>query len=181
MYCLRSCNTGNLAEHLRALDDVKDPNLCKGEPSIQNALTLGRASLSHVPAHGSKELIFVMAALTSRDPGDIQSTVAKVHADKIRVSAVGLAAEVQLCRNICKETGGRSSQHIRCISFIFEIIFHPKFAGTYRVALDQDHAKDCLWEMIPPPPLTADNSSTDLILFGFPLRSHQKFASLCAW
>jgi transcription initiation factor TFIIH subunit 2 len=99
-----------------------------------------------------------MANMMSRDPSDVMKTVRKLKAEKIRCSILHLAAEIHLCRMITKET-----------------------EGVYKVALDEKHYKDCLWDLIPPPPLTAELSNADLILMGFPLRSRHRIAQLCAW
>ena len=51
------CNimAGNLSEHLRALEEIRDPNLLKGEPSLQNSLELGRTSLQYAIEKSSNQ------------------------------------------------------------------------------------------------------------------------------
>ena len=60
----------------------------------------------HVPSHASKELVLILASLTSRDPGDVRKTIETLQRDKIRCSVIGLCAEVRLCKILCKETNG---------------------------------------------------------------------------
>lgn len=45
-------------------------------------------------------------ALLSSDPGDIHQTIDQLVEDKIRVSVVGLSAQVAVCRELCKKTNG---------------------------------------------------------------------------
>jgi len=47
-----------------------------------------------------------MASLTTCDPGDINATIKNLKDNHIRVSIIGLAAEVQICKRICEETKG---------------------------------------------------------------------------
>lgn len=61
---------------------------------------------SHVPAHGSREILIIMGSLTTCDPGDIYDTIDSLVSENIRVSVVGLAAEVQICKLMCKKTKG---------------------------------------------------------------------------
>jgi transcription initiation factor TFIIH subunit 2 len=61
---------------------------------------------SHVPAHGSREILIIMGSLTTCDPGDIYDTINGLVNENIRVSVVGLAAEIQICKHMCKKTRG---------------------------------------------------------------------------
>jgi transcription initiation factor TFIIH subunit 2 len=47
-----------------------------------------------------------MGSLTTCDPGDIYETIDSLVNENIRVSVVGLAAEVQICKLMCKKTKG---------------------------------------------------------------------------
>jgi transcription initiation factor TFIIH subunit 2 len=53
--------------------------------------------------------------------------------------------------------------------------------GSYQVALNEDHYKELLWEMIPPPAVVAANAAEELVLMGFPSRVAEENPSLCAW
>lgn len=53
---------------------VNSPSLT-GEPSLQNSLELALKSLKNLPAHASREILVIMASLTTCDPGDINETI----------------------------------------------------------------------------------------------------------
>ncbi|CAH7690767.1 Ssl1-like-domain-containing protein [Phakopsora pachyrhizi] len=150
--------SGNPIDHHRALDD-KSKLVPSGEPSLQNALEMARATLSHLPSHGSHEALMIMGSLTTCDPRDINETIKNLESDRMRVSIVGLAAEVHICKEICKRTQGK-----------------------YGVILNEDHFKELLFESIPPPPkLLSQNDrsgfthqSADLIQMGFPKQVESK-------
>ena len=48
-----------------------------------------------------------MGSLTTCDPGDINITIENLIKENIHVSIVGLAAEVQICKLMCKKTQGK--------------------------------------------------------------------------
>lgn len=108
---------------------------------------MARASLSHVPSHGSREVLVIYGSLSTSDPGNIQDTITKLVADRVRVSIVGLAAEVQICRVLTKRT-----------------------TGSYGVVLNEGHFRDLLFEIIPPPAIHSSRNASDLIQMGFPTR-----------
>lgn len=97
--------SGNPMEHVRALKNKKNQET-SGEPSLQNALEVARASLTHIPSHGSREVVIIFGALTTCDPGNIYETIENLKKENVRVSVVGLAAEVQICKVLCRETKG---------------------------------------------------------------------------
>jgi transcription initiation factor TFIIH subunit 2 len=97
---------GNPSDHTKALQSKKNVET-SGEPSLQNALQLARASMVGVPSHGSKEILLVFGALTTCDPGDIHETIDLLQRDMVRVNIVGLAAEVQICRSLSRATKGK--------------------------------------------------------------------------
>ncbi|KAG5461150.1 MAG: RNA polymerase TFIIH complex subunit Ssl1 [Olpidium bornovanus] len=112
----------------------------------------------HIPAHGSREILVILASLTTCDPGDLSGTIMQVKKDNIRASVIALAAEVQICKVLCKET-----------------------KGTYAVPLNEPHFKEILFELIPPPAVTAASDATNLVVMGFPKRITDDAATLCAW
>ncbi|KAF8590980.1 TFIIH basal transcription factor complex, subunit SSL1 [Ramaria rubella] len=125
-----------------------------GEPSLQNAIEMARASMSHLPTHSSREIMIIYGSLTTCDPGNIHDTLDACIQDKIRVSVVALAAEMKICREFCDKTG-----------------------GTFGVALNEGHFKDLLFELIPPPAQRATgraggagSAAADLMMMGFPTR-----------
>ncbi|EXX57831.1 Ssl1p [Rhizophagus irregularis DAOM 197198w] len=149
--------TGNPMDNIRVLKNKKNTDT-DGEPSLQNSLQMARSTLIHVPAHGSREMLIIMGSLTTCDPGDIYDTIDSLVSENIRVSVVGLAAEVQICKLMCKKT-----------------------KGTYGVVLNEAHFKDLLFEIIPPPPVSAAQNKAELVIMGFPSSVTDSMPSLCAW
>lgn len=123
---------GNTAEHIESLQSRKLTP--KGEPSLQNALEMARSNLAHLPSANSREILVLFGSLTTCDPGNIHDTVSALMHDNVRVSMVCLAAEVKVCKEICKRT-------------------HGKFG----VALDEGHFRDLLFEQINPPEVEASS------------------------
>ncbi|KAI9208941.1 Ssl1-like-domain-containing protein [Polychytrium aggregatum] len=147
---------GNPKHHLDALRKKENREL-RGEPSLQNALELARESLRNVPSHGTREALVIFGSLTTCDPGNIFDTLSSLKSNCIRVSVVGLAAEVDVCRKLSKDT-----------------------RGTYGVAMSDSHFKDLLFESLPPPPIADNADSSDLIQMGFPMSTDLKVGSFCS-
>ncbi|KAI5841856.1 Ssl1-like-domain-containing protein [Morchella snyderi] len=153
--------SGNPTDHIEAIQKLRldDP---KGSPSLQNALEMSRAALFNAPTHGTREVVIVFGALHSSDPGDIHQTIAHLVADKIRVSVVGLSAQVAVCRDLVAKTNAGS-------------------ISTYGVALDDKHFRELLIDTtIPPVTRSAKQSAACLLMWGFPSRVVETTASLCA-
>lgn len=166
---------GNTAEHIESLQSRKLTP--KGEPSLQNALEMARSNLAHLPSANSREVLVVFGSLTTCDPGNIHETVTALANDNVRVSMICLAAEVKVCKEICKRT-------------------HGKFG----VSLDETHFRDLLFAHINPPEVEADeqrfhrrrrgngeqddeedDEGVDLMQMGFPTRLPTNNApTLCA-
>ncbi|KAI8145246.1 Ssl1-like-domain-containing protein [Fennellomyces sp. T-0311] len=147
--------SGNPNDHVRALDTRKNIET-SGEPSLQNALQLARSSMVGVPSHGSKEILLVFGALTTCDPTDIHDTVNLLQRENVRVNIVGLAAEVQICRELCTKT-----------------------KGTYGVVLNEAHYKDLMFDAIPPPAIAPTKNASNLVMMGFPRRHTENQATFC--
>ncbi|KAI8388121.1 Ssl1-like-domain-containing protein [Radiomyces spectabilis] len=147
--------SGNPSDHIRALKAKKN-NETSGEPSLQNALQLARSSMVGVPSHGSKEILLIFGALTTCDPTDIYDTIDLLQKEMIRVNIVGLAAEVQICRVLSQKT-----------------------KGSYGVILNEAHYKDLLFECVPPPAVTPNKNSSNLVMMGFPRKQTEDHATFC--
>ncbi|KAM9694851.1 general transcription factor IIH subunit 2-like protein isoform 7-T9 [Trichechus inunguis] len=117
---------------------------CHGEPSLYNSLNMAMQTLKHMPGHTSREVLIIFSSLTTCDPSNIYDLVKTVKAAKIRVSVIGLSAEVRVCTILARETG-----------------------GTYHVILDESHYKELLTHHVSPPPASS-NSECSLIRMGFP-------------
>lgn len=153
--------SGNPTDHIKAVQKMRkmDP---QGNPSLENALEMSRAALFHAPSHGTREVLLVFGALHSSDPGDIHHTIDSLVADKIHASVIGLAAEVAICRELVKKTNNGS-------------------AASYHVVLHEQHFRE-LMMTITTPPVTRDQtqSSSSLLMMGFPSRTVEKHPTLCA-
>lgn len=149
---------GNPAEHLERLhewDDVEP----QGHPSLQNALEMCRGALFHTPSHGTREVLVIFGALLSSDPSDIHDTIGALLADRIRVSIVGLAAQVAICSEICTRTNGGDDR-------------------SYNVALHDVHFRELFLAATTPPATqvsasssAAQNNPASLLMMGFPSRA----------
>jgi transcription initiation factor TFIIH subunit 2 len=163
--------SGNPNEHVAALDDLrtggreKIPIQPKGAPSLQNALEMSRATLFHTPRHGTREVLIILGALLTNDPGDIYKTVATCAADGLTVAIIGMLARLKVCADIVARTNDGDE------------------AG-YTVAVDDVHLRELLRQATTPPAARAgDQSATagaDLLLMGFPSRMDEPEPTLCA-
>lgn len=103
---------------------------CSGEASLQNCLECALPGLVQgSPPYGCKELLILSSSLTTVDAGDIFKAVAECVKASVRVSVVGMAAEVRVCRWIANETG-----------------------GTYTVATSEAHLEQLVLSHAQPPP-----------------------------
>lgn len=117
---------------------------------------------SHTPSHGTREIFVIFGSLLSSDPGDIHQTITTLINDKIRVGIVGLAAQVAICREICGKTNGGDDT-------------------TYGVALNEQHFRDLVMNVTTPPATYSQKQSTSsLLMMGFPSRTVEAYPSLCA-
>ena len=89
---------------------------------------MAMSTLKNMPAHTSREILVLFGSLTTCDPSDINSTIKELKTNNVRVSIIGLAAEVRICRHICKET-----------------------EGEYNVLLDDHHLKELIMNLVQPP------------------------------
>lgn len=118
-------------------------------------------STSHVPKHGSREVILVVASLTTCDPGNIFTTIQALKQDKVRCSIISLTAEMHVCRALARETG-----------------------GEYNVIMNDSHFREVMFDHVVPPAIlttTAGSAESGLVVMGFPVRRQEQHATLCAW
>jgi transcription initiation factor TFIIH subunit 2 len=112
-------------------------------------------------------VLIIYGALLSSDPGDIRDTISNLLSDRIRVSIVGLAAQVAICAELCSRTNGGDP-------------------SAYSVALHEQHFRELFLAATTPPathssPDQPDNQAA-LLMMGFPSRtlaSHDHI-SFCA-
>uniref|UniRef100_H2SPU5 General transcription factor IIH subunit n=1 Tax=Takifugu rubripes TaxID=31033 RepID=H2SPU5_TAKRU len=135
--------SGNPKKHCAALKKAVD-TVCVGEPSLYNCLSLAVQTLRHMPGHTSRELLIILSSLTTCDPANIYELIETLKTLKVRVSVIGLSAEVRVCTVLTRETG-----------------------GSYHVILDESHFKELLMLHVKPPPASS-SSECSLIRMGFP-------------
>ena len=158
--------SGNPNDHINAIKTLRqtDP---KGNPSLQNALEMARAALYHTPSHGTREVVIILGALLSSDPGDIHDTIRACIRDKIRVSIIGLAARMHICAEICSRTNAGDD-------------------SSYSVALDEVHFRQLFMGITTPPVVRATDTEAQklnaaaLLMMGFPSRIVEDTPTLCA-
>lgn len=117
-----------------------------GNASLQNALRVAKRNLETVPPYALKEVLVCYGSLSTCDPGDIHTTIQSLVSEKIRCSAIGVAAELHILRILTKKT-----------------------KGTYHVALNEEHYRDLLNAHVIPPPTTTRQTSASLIRMGYPM------------
>lgn len=156
--------SGTKQTHLLALAATlqryfETSNLSRGEFSLQNGLEVAGRSLGYVPKHASREVVVLIAALNTCDPGDVLvETLPRLQAANIRVSFIALSAEMHVCRKIATDTH-----------------------GIMGVCLDQHHLKDMLLQQATPPPSKHNDSNNNTCTFvsmGFPIRERSDVPSL---
>ncbi|RMZ83332.1 hypothetical protein DV737_g1736, partial [Chaetothyriales sp. CBS 132003] len=160
-----SALSGNPTAHLTALARIKpspsNTNAIepKGQASLENALSLARASLFHAPSHGTRELLLIFGSLHSSDPGDIHTTINSLVESHIRASVIGLAAQVAICAELVSRTNNQS-------------------LSTYHVVLDEQHFRELLLAYTTPPitystpDIASGRTATNsLLMMGFPSRT----------
>jgi transcription initiation factor TFIIH subunit 2 len=139
------CSPDALVERLQT--GCPDP---KGDLSLQNGLELCTALLAHCPPYGHREVVLLLAALSTVDPGDASAAIRAARDAKVRVSVVGVAGEVYVFKKAAASTG-----------------------GTYAVALDEPHLRELLRAHAPPPPAPSSRVAAQLVRMGFPTRASQ--------
>jgi transcription initiation factor TFIIH subunit 2 len=162
--------SGNPNDHVMALEDLrtggreKIPIQPKGAPSLQNALDMSRAILFHTPKHGTREVLIILGALLTNDPGDIGKTIATCAADRLKVSIIGMLARMKVCADIVARTNDGDE-------------------SGYAVAADEAHLGELLRQSTTPPAARAGDAAAgtaNLLVMGFPSRRDEDEPSLCA-
>jgi transcription initiation factor TFIIH subunit 2 len=157
--------SGNPTSHLAAIRQCRSSANTepKGNPSLENALEMARAGLFHAPSHGTREILLIFGALHTSDPGDIHSTINSLVQDKIRATVIGLAAQVAICAELVSKTNHGDG-------------------SNYGVVLDEQHFRE-LFMAVTTPPVTQESASqttSSLLMMGFPSRTVEDHPSLCA-
>lgn len=118
-----------------------------GPASVQNALREASRSLIGTPPYAKREVVMLLSAITSCDPGDIKDTIAEMKKEMITCSVVGISAEVYLFKHLAKDTG-----------------------GTYFVARDETHFHGLVMAHATPPPSSPEEIAC-LVRMAFPRKN----------
>lgn len=168
--------SGNPAEHIKALQNKRklEPS---GEPSLQNGLEMARAGLAHLPSHGSREILCIFGSLTTCDPGNIHQTLDRCVKQGLRISIIGLSAEMAICKLMATRTDGKI--HSLVLPAPLASANHGNdtdVVGFYGVATSELHFRDLMLDAVQPPAtstaaaslLLEANNKASLIQMGFP-------------
>ncbi|KAK0639981.1 TFIIH basal transcription factor complex p47 subunit [Lasiodiplodia hormozganensis] len=115
--------------------------------------------------HGTREVIIVLGALLSLDPGDIFKTIASCVKNNVRVNIIGMGGRLKICQEICSRTNGGDE-------------------NVYGVAVDQMHFRDLLLATTTPPVIRQTAAEVanpaSLLKMGFPSRVVEAAPTICA-
>ena len=138
----------------------------QGNPSLQNALDMSCALLQGAPSHGTREVVIVLGALFTSDPGDIYGTIRRCAKERLRVGIVGMGARMHICGEIVGRTNGGDD-------------------SGYGIATDETSLRDLLMATTTPPEIRGESvqgptAQASLLKMGFPSRIAEEVPSLCA-
>ena len=146
--------SSNPEQHIRALEEMAEPS---GSVSVQNTLQLCVVQLRHVPAHATREIVFVWSALTSCDPGDLEAEIQTTQSAGVRCSMLHLGASVFVLQRLVRLTG-----------------------GEYACPLTAAHGRELLAMHVRPPLDARDPSApVALVTTGFPLALSSALPCAC--
>jgi transcription initiation factor TFIIH subunit 2 len=94
-----------------------------------------------------REALVLLSSLTSCDPGSVVDSIAAAKKAKLRVSIIGLSAEMYLSSKIAKDT-----------------------LGTYNVAQNEEHLREVVMAACAPPALQGVAVESKLVRMGFPAK-----------
>jgi transcription initiation factor TFIIH subunit 2 len=117
------------------------------EISLKNALDTGLELLRNSPLYSSKEILIILSANSTCDPGEISETIEELSRMKIKVSIVTLSCKIYIGKRITEETGGH-----------------------YDLAINKEKFRDILMRYTTPSKLEMENVQSTLVPIGFPTR-----------
>ena len=112
--------SGNPETHIAALKENLD---AAGDMSIQNSLEQVHSSLVQLPMYGSREVLFVVSALSTCDPGNVHTAIAAAKNAKIRVLVCCGRAKPALWRAFRRIFGRRYGLRF---FILFSYLFAPR-------------------------------------------------------
>eukprot|EP00615_Pteridomonas_danica_P008477 CAMPEP_0114344388 /NCGR_PEP_ID=MMETSP0101-20121206/11380_1 /TAXON_ID=38822 ORGANISM="Pteridomonas danica, Strain PT" /NCGR_SAMPLE_ID=MMETSP0101 /ASSEMBLY_ACC=CAM_ASM_000211 /LENGTH=377 /DNA_ID=CAMNT_0001479707 /DNA_START=17 /DNA_END=1150 /DNA_ORIENTATION=- len=139
--------SGSKSALLKALDSLTTTG---GDASLQNALDMTCSLMRDVPEYGHREVVLLFSSLSTKDPGDITSTIDNVRRLKIHVSVIGMLAEVHILKVISTET-----------------------EGLFVISTCVEHLRRCFAGLLQPPSTSLEQGSivkSEMVEMGFPTR-----------
>uniref|UniRef100_A0A915P5R2 ZZ-type domain-containing protein n=1 Tax=Meloidogyne floridensis TaxID=298350 RepID=A0A915P5R2_9BILA len=135
--CGFSSSLQKLTEAFNSLNEAS----CGGtEFSLHSMLETALNHFRNVPAHTSKECIFIVASLSTIDASSLKQIYEQLKMQSVRCSIISFLAEVYAFKKLCVTTQGK-----------------------YGVALDKEHFDLLLTEHLQPPPLKPKQGHQDSI------------------
>ena len=131
-----------------------------GSFSLQNCLEMSRSTLTGVPSYAAREVLCIVASLSTVDASDISTSVAALKQHHITANVIHLAAELYVCTNLCQQTGGR-----------------------HGVVLNKEHYQTLLRSHLPPTPSAAQSATSATrrwMRMGFPQQLTTPYPLLCS-
>merc|ERR1712242_485308 len=129
---------------------LEDGPKCDGQCSMVNGVKLCSDMLNSAGEDASKEIIFVIGAISTIDPEGPHQALNKVLVSQIRCSVVSLSAEVKIWKDLTEISG-----------------------GCYYVPLDVPSVSEKL-EILARPPKDTRSRQATLIRMGFPVREDKE-------
>ncbi len=134
-----------------------------GPFSLLNSLMVAGQKLIAASTHGTREVLVVQAALSSVDPSDIFHAITLLRSKGVRVSIIGLNAEVYVCKLAAERTGGRYTI-VQNLSHLTQVL--------------QSHVRP---SSVPKSSkLASANPTRKWIRVGFPRKTMKETPSFCA-
>ena len=127
---------------------------------VGNCLEMARSTLSGVPSYAAREMLCIIASLSTVDASDISTTMSTLKQHHITASVIHLAAELYVCTNLCQQTGGR-----------------------HAVVMNKEHYQTLLRSHLPPTPSAAQSATSVTrrwMRMGFPQQLTTPYPLLCS-
>lgn len=107
-----------LIEQRQSSSGTAAPYSPKGALSLLNCLKVAHSILSHVPSHGTREVLMLQFGLSSQDPGNVFDILSDLASSKVRLSVVSCYGEVSVAKKLALQTGGDYSVALNDRSFV---------------------------------------------------------------
>jgi transcription initiation factor TFIIH subunit 2 len=103
--------SGNARHHKKKLEQHMEAMRERGSgmPSMRAGLELALQVLEMQASYGTREVLMIYGSLSTSDRGDIFRTVDKIKTAGIKVSTVGVMAELYVAKAVSEQTGGNYS------------------------------------------------------------------------